>query len=254
MSAKPAQPDQTGKEPRRKGRLHTNTVDALHRMIVSGELPPGQKLREQELCERLGVSRTPLREALRTLAAQGLVQLTQNRGAEVAPLTLADITALFDVVGTLEALAARLACKAMSDEAIAEIGVLHYRMMLHHVRDELPEYFALNQQIHRAIIEAADNPVLLGVWDALAARVERAKYLPNLQPNRWKAAMYEHDAMLAALVARDGDTLGRMMETHFRNGLAAILAASGGTAPAADAPPGQEERAEPLVRTGERPG
>lgn len=233
MSADPAQLHETAKEPRRKGRLHTNTVDALHRMIVIGELPPGQKLREQELCERLGVSRTPLREALRTLAAQGLVRLTQNRGAEVAPLTLADITALFDVVGTLEALAARLACKAMSDEAIAEIGVLHYRMMLHHVRDELQDYFALNQQIHRAIIESANNPVLLGVWDALAARVERAKYLPNLQPNRWKAAMHEHDAMLAALVARDGDTLGRLMEAHFRNGLVAILAAAqGGTAEA----------------------
>jgi DNA-binding GntR family transcriptional regulator len=226
VSAKPAPPEPAGKEPRRKGRLHTNTVDALHRMIVTGELPPGQKLREQELCERLGVSRTPLREALRTLAAQGLVRLTQNRGAEVAPLTLADIVALFDVVGTLEALAARLACKAMSDEAIAEIGVLHYRMMLHHVRDELPEYFALNQQIHRAIIDGARNPVLLGVWEALAARVERAKYLPNLQPNRWKAAMHEHDAMLAALVARDGDGLGRLMEAHFSNGLAAILAAN----------------------------
>lgn len=231
MSAKPAQPEPIAKEPRRKGRLHTNTVDALHRMIVTGDLPPGHKLREQELCDRLGVSRTPLREALRTLAAQGLVRLTQNRGAEVAPLTLADIVALFDVVGTLEALAARLACKAMPDEAIAEIGVLHYRMMLHHVRDELPDYFALNQQIHRAIIDGANNPVLLGVWEALAARVERAKYLPNLQPNRWKAAMHEHDAMLAALVARDGDALGRLMEAHFNNGLAAILAANGHEAP-----------------------
>ncbi|WP_439496169.1 GntR family transcriptional regulator [Bosea sp. (in: a-proteobacteria)] len=226
MSAKPAQPVPASKQPGRKGRLHTNTVDALHRMIVTGELPPGQKLREQELCDRLGVSRTPLREALRTLAAQGLVRLTQNRGAEVAPLTLSDIVALFDVVGTLEALAARLACKTMPDEAIAEVGVLHYRMMLHHVRDELPEYFALNQQIHRAVVEAAENPVLLGVWETLAARVERAKYLPNLQPNRWKAAMHEHDAMLAALVARDGEALGRLIEAHFANGLAAILAAN----------------------------
>ncbi len=244
MSAKPPKPETAGKDLRRKGRLHLNTVEALHRMIVTGELPPGHKLREQELCERIGVSRTPLREALRTLAAQGLVRLTQNRGAEVAPLTLRDITALFDVVGSLEALAARLACKTMPDEAIAEIGVLHYRMMLHHVRDELPDYFALNQQIHRAIIEGANNDVLLGVWEQLAARVERAKYLPNLQPERWKAAMHEHDAMLAALVARDGDALGRMIEAHFRNGLAAILAANEETSadsPASPRPAGPEQ-------------
>lgn len=215
-----------GDRPRRKGRLHPATVEALRTLIVTGELGPGQKLREQELCERLGVSRTPLREALRTLAAQGLVILTENRGAEVAPLTLDDITALFEVVGALEALAARLACRTMSEEAIAEIGVLHYRMLLHHVRRELPAYFALNQQIHRALIEGARNPVLLAVWDMLSARVERAKYLPNLQGERWKDAMREHEAMLAALVARDGEALARLVEAHFANGLATILAAS----------------------------
>lgn len=215
-----------GGKPRRKGRLHVATVEALRQLIVTGELRPGQKLREQELCERLGVSRTPLREALRTLAAQGLVTLTENRGAEVAPLTLDDITALFEVVGALEALAARLACRAMSEEAIAEVGVLHYRMLLHHVRQELPAYFALNQQIHRALIEGARNPVLLAVWDMLSARVERAKYLPNLQGGRWKAAMQEHEDMLAALVARDGERLARQIEAHFANGLATVLAAS----------------------------
>jgi len=212
-------------EPKRKGRLHVAAVDALREMIVTGALAPGQKLREQELCERLGISRTPLREALRTLAATGLVNLTQNRGAEVAPLTLKDIVSLFDVVGALEALAARLACAIMSEEAIAEVGMLHYRMLLHHVRGELPDYFLLNQQIHRAMVEAAQNPVLLGVWDMLSSRVERAKYLPNLHGERWKAAMQEHEAMLAALVARDGETLAQLLQAHFANGLATIVAA-----------------------------
>ena len=213
--------------PQRKGRLHVATVDTLREMIVAGALPPGHKLREQELCERLGVSRTPLREALRTLAAQGLVHLTQNRGADVAPLTLHDIVSLFDVVGTLEALAARLACKLMSEEAIAEVGMLHYRMLLHHVRRELPDYFALNQRIHRAILEGAQNPVLLDVWEMLSPRVERAKYLPNLQGERWKAAMQEHEAMLAALVARDGEMLATLLQAHFANGLAVIVATHG---------------------------
>ncbi|MGW9330371.1 GntR family transcriptional regulator [Bosea sp. NPDC055594] len=214
-----------GEAPRRKGRLHVATVEALRRMIVSGALPPGQKLREQELCDRLGVSRTPLREALRTLAAQGLVALSQNRGAEVAALSLDDITALFDVVSTLEALAARLACRALTDEEIAGIGLLHAQMGRHHARSELPEYFALNQQIHRAIIEAARNPVLLDIWERMAPRVERAKYLPNLQGGRWHAAMREHDAMFAALGARDGERLAALMRQHFANGLAVVQSA-----------------------------
>ncbi|WP_332697056.1 GntR family transcriptional regulator [Bosea sp. (in: a-proteobacteria)] len=215
-----------GEMPRRKGRLHVATVETLRQMIVSGALPPGQKLREQELCDRLGVSRTPLREALRTLAAQGLVTLSQNRGAEVAALTLADITQLFDVVATLEALAARLACQAISDEGIAEIALAHDRMRLHHARGELPEYFALNQLIHRALIEAARNPVLLDIWEMMSSRVERAKYLPNLQGERWHAAMSEHETMLAALQARDGEALSGLMRQHFANGLATVRAAA----------------------------
>lgn len=211
--------------PRRKGRLHVATVEALRQMIVSGALKPGQKLREQELCDRLGVSRTPLREALRTLAAQGLVTLSQNRGAEVAALSLDDITALFDVVSTLEALAARLACKASTDEEVAEIAALHEQMRSHHERGELPEYFVLNQRIHRAIIEAARNPVLLDVWERMAPRVERAKYLPNLHGQRWHAAMREHEAMVAALQKRDGESLAALMRQHFANGLAVVQSA-----------------------------
>lgn len=219
-------PETASPQPGRKGRLHGATVATLRRMIITGELPAGQKLREQEICEQLGVSRTPLREALRTLAAQGLVRLTQNRGAEVASLTLDDILGLYEVVSTLEALAARLACKTISDEAVAEIGMLHYRMMRHQARAEQLEYFALNQQIHRALVEASRNAALLEAWEGLSARIERAKYLPNLQPTRWKAAMQEHDAMLAALVARDGEGLARLIEIHFANSLAAILAAA----------------------------
>lgn len=221
-----------GAEPRRKGRLHVATVETLRRMIVSGTLPPGQKLREQELCDRLGVSRTPLREALRTLAAQGLVTLSQNRGAEVAPLSLDDIAALFDVVSTLESLAARLACEVVSDEEVTEIGLLHDQMRSHHERGELPEYFVLNQRIHRAIIEAARNPVLLDVWERMASRVERAKYLPNLHGQRWHAAMREHDAMFAALRERDGESLAGMMRRHFANGLAVVQSAGRDRGPA----------------------
>lgn len=222
----PREPDKPS--PGRKGRLHGAAVSTLRSMIISGKLSPGQKLREQEICEQLGISRTPLREALRTLAAQGLVRLTQNRGAEVAPLTWDDIVGLFQVVATLEALAARLACKSISDEAIAEIGMLHYRMMRYHARSELPEYFALNQEIHRALVAASGNAALLEAWDGLSARIERAKYLPHQNPSRWQAAMQEHEAMLAALVGRDGEELARLIEEHFGNGLAAIHPADPG--------------------------
>jgi DNA-binding GntR family transcriptional regulator len=209
----------------RKGKLHGAAVTALREMIVTGALPPGARLREQELCDRLGISRTPLREAIRTLAREGLVQLLPNRSAVVAGLALDEVEALYDVVAAIEALAARQTCAAASDADIAEIAVLHHRMIAHYLRGELAAYQALNQEIHREIVRLARNPVLLEVWDMLAVRVRRARALANLQSERWEAAVREHEAMLAALRARDGDGLAAQMAPHFMNGLAVLKSA-----------------------------
>ena len=193
-------------------------------MIVSGTLAPGQRLLERELCESIGVSRTPVREAIKTLLQEGLVKALPNHSAVVAELDLEEVRSLVVVVATIEELAGRLACVAANDTQVAEIAAFHHQMVVHHTRNELPEYFRANKNFHRKIIEAAGNPVLLWVWDMLAIKVDRDRYASNLWPKRWPKAIKEHQAMLDALILRDAEQLARLMHQHIYNGLSVVVA------------------------------
>jgi DNA-binding GntR family transcriptional regulator len=200
---------------RAAGSLHRELLDALRELINHGDLAPGSRVPERALCQQFGVSRTPLREALKVLAAEGLVQLLPNRGARVAALDDGGLRDLFEVIGMLEAQAGRLACERMSDWAIAEVQSLHYRMYAHFLREELPEYFQCNQAIHQAILDGAANPVLATTYRNLAGRIVRARYMSNrLRPDRWRAAVEEHERILDALVRRDGDALAAILTAH----------------------------------------
>ncbi len=197
--------------------LHEELVARLRDLIVEGELTPGARVPERTLCQRFGVSRTPLREALKVLASDGLLELLPNRGATVARLTAADLDEMFPVMGALEALAGELACARISDAELAEIRALHYQMALHHTRGELPQYFGLNQRIHEAIMDAARNATLSRMYRSLAGRIRRARYVANMSQARWDQAVAEHEAILAALEKRDGPALAQMLERHLRN-------------------------------------
>lgn len=197
--------------------LHDELVGRLRDLIVEGDLAPGVKVPERQLCERFGVSRTPLREALKVLASEGLLDLSPNRGATVARLTVADLDEMFPVMGALEALAGNLACARITDEEIAEIRALHYQMILHHTRRELPQYFRLNQRIHQCIMAAANNGTLSRMYASLAGRIRRARYMANMTQERWDRAVEEHEAILEALTQRDGAHLGRILQEHLHN-------------------------------------
>jgi DNA-binding GntR family transcriptional regulator len=201
----------------RRPNLHETVVARLRDFIVEGALAPGARIAERQLCESLGVSRTPLREALKVLASEGLVELLPNRGARVARLDERDVEDMFQVMGALEALAGTLACAQMTEGELAEIAALHYEMLAQYTRRKLPEYFRLNQAIHAAIIAAARNPILAATYQSLAGRIRRARYLANLSEERWRNAVEEHEAILQALQARDGARLARLLEDHLRN-------------------------------------
>ncbi len=209
--------DQATNQPIERQSLHDQLVARLRDLIIEGDLAPGDRVPERELCERFGVSRTPLREAFKVLAADGLIQLLPHRGATVARLTVTDIEEMFPVMGALEALAGELAADRISEEGIAEIQALHYQMVLHHKRGELAPYFRLNQQIHEKILAAAGNDTLSGIYRGLAGRIRRARYLANVSKARWAQAVAEHEAILKALVARDGPALGRILNDHLKN-------------------------------------
>ncbi len=204
-------------EPIKRVSLHDQLVGRLRDLIVQGDLAPGSRVPERELCERYNVSRTPLREALKVLASEGLLELPPNRGAMVSRLTLADVEEMFPVMGALEALAGELAASRIGEEALAEVRALHYQMVLHYKRGELAPYFRLNQRIHELILEAADNGVLANLYRGLAGRIRRARYQANLSPERWASAVAEHEEILAKLEARDGPGLAATLKRHLKN-------------------------------------
>jgi DNA-binding GntR family transcriptional regulator len=213
--------------PRLAPSLHAGLLESLRELINRGDLLPGARVPERTLCERFSVSRTPLRECLKVLAAEGLVELLPNRGARIASLGDDQMTHLFEVIAALEAEGGRLACARITPDAVAEIQGLHYRMYAHFLRGELPEYFALNQAIHEAIMRAAGNPVLLATYASLAGRITRARYMANrMHPDRWRQAMEEHGAILDALVARDGARLGPLLSRHLQGKRAIIAGAT----------------------------
>ena len=211
-------------EPARgKGALHGNAVSRLRSLIVTGVLAPGARLNERELCASLEVSRTPVREAIRTLVQEGLLVARPNRSPVVAALDAGETAALVDVVASIESLAGDLAARRITGEEVAELGILHYTMMRCHARDELPGYFEANKAFHRRIVECAGNPVLLWVWDLLALRVDRARYASNLWPTRWQKALDEHGGILAALGAHDPAAAASALRDHVKNGLSLVV-------------------------------
>lgn len=194
--------------------LYEELAESLRELIVSGELRPGHKVPEKELCEFYGVSRTPLREALKVLATDGLVNLEPNRGAWVVRITVEELDELFPVMGALEALAGELACKHITDDEIEQIRALHHRMLDYYKAHELEEYFKLNQQIHEAILAAARNATLTVQYRTLAARVRRGRYMANMTRKRWDQAMKEHEDILDCLSARNGSRLAVILREH----------------------------------------
>lgn len=197
--------------------LHEELVERLRGLIVEGTLAPGEKFPEKDLCAKFGVSRTPMREALKVLASDGLIVLEANRGAWVSKMTVAELSEIFPVLAVLEALSGELACAHIADDEIANIRAIHDEMCAHCSARNLVEYFRTNQEIHEAIIKAARNATLALQHRALAVRVRRARFVANISDERWRQAMEEHNSIIEALEARDGARLSVLLKRHLMN-------------------------------------
>lgn len=194
--------------------LHQELVDRLQQMLIKGELTPGTKVPEKDLCTRFGVSRTPMREALKVLASEGLVRLEPNRGAWVTQVTISEVNEVFPVLGALEALSGELACKHITDAEIDAVRSLHAQMVEHYEARNLDGYFASNQAIHAAILTAARNETLTTSCVALSLRMQRARYLANMSEDRWRVALDEHEKILRFLSERNGKKLAKTLSDH----------------------------------------
>lgn len=198
----------------RREALHTAALNRLRDLIVEGVLTPGTRLNERLLCERLAISRTPLREAYKVLASEGLVDLLPNRGAVVATMSLGDIECTFEVMSALEALSGEIACQRIADDELLQIRAKHYEMLACHARRDLPAYYRLNHAIHDAINAAARNPVLTQTYLQINARLQALRFRSNFEQDKWDIAVREHGEMLEALDARDGARLSATLRQH----------------------------------------
>jgi DNA-binding GntR family transcriptional regulator len=198
-------------------------ADRLRELIIEGELAPGTRLNERALCERLGASRTPLREAFRLLAAEHLVELQPNRGAQVVSLSDDDIRESFEVMGALEALAGELACRNIVTGEMAEVKALTFEMLACHARRDLPAYYRINRLIHQCINRAARNDLLTQVYFNLNQRIENLRFRSNFDQHKWDKAAREHSDMVEALEARDGARLATILRSHLHEKCEAVL-------------------------------
>jgi DNA-binding GntR family transcriptional regulator len=198
-------------------------AERLRTLITEGTLPPGARLNERELSERLGVSRTPLREAFRMLAADGLLVQLPNRGAQVVALSREDVRHAFEVMAALEGLSGELAVSQVSDADIVELTALQVEMETAHARHDLPNYYRINRAVHDRINGIAGNPILSHTYRTLNARLHALRFRSNLNRAKWDRAVAEHREMIAVLAARDGPALRNLLVAHLRAKQRAVL-------------------------------
>jgi DNA-binding GntR family transcriptional regulator len=203
--------------------LHNTVTEKLRQMIVEGTLPAGYRLNERALCTTLGVSRTPLREALKVLAAEGLIEHQPNRGAVVAVMSEQDIFDTFELLSALEALSGELACARITAAELAELETLQGRMLACFQQGDLPGYYAINHAIHDKINEAGRNGALRQTYITVNRRVQALRFRSNFDKEKWQRAMAEHEQMLAALQARDAPRLAVLLRDHLLAKRAAVL-------------------------------
>jgi DNA-binding GntR family transcriptional regulator len=205
-------------------RLHDTVVDHLRNFVIEGMLAPGSKLNERKLCETLGISRTPLREALKVLAAEGLIEISPNRGASVSQMSELEIREMFELMSGLEAFSGELACERITAQEIAEIKALHHAMIACRAQNDLSGYYSRNQAIHDRINEAARNTALRQTYVSINRRLMAHRFRSNFQTPKWDSAIREHEEMIQALESRDGKRMGEILRKHLLSKRDAVLA------------------------------
>lgn len=195
--------------------------EVLREQIVSGALPPGDRLPELELAAGLGVSRTPVREALHLLSAEHLVEPRATGGFRVAPLDRSDVRSIYDVRAALEGLLAREASRRLTEQELSELHRHIERMSLLH--DHEDEVVKIGREFHGLIESAAGNRWCLLLLQQLRGHIDRYRTLSTRTRGRATEAVTEHQAIYEALAARDADAAERVMREHVQHSAASTL-------------------------------
>jgi DNA-binding GntR family transcriptional regulator len=199
--------------------LYQDVAELLRQRIFNRELAPGSWIDELKLAEEYGISRTPLREALKVLATEGLVTMKVRRGAYVTEVSDTDLADVYHLLALLESDAADVVARKATDAQLKELQGLHNE--LEKAVGERERFFEINEAFHMRLLEIANNR-----WrDQMVADLRKVMKLNRhnslLKSGRLEESLAEHRALMAALMARDGDASAQRMREHFSNGLEA---------------------------------
>jgi DNA-binding GntR family transcriptional regulator len=190
--------------------------DRMRQQIVEGRFAPGQRLVESDLTDQFGISRGPLREAVRRLAAEGLVDITHNRGARVKRLSREEVVALYEVREVMEGLAARLAAERASAVERKSIKAVFDEMARVLKNNDVRSYVTLNTRFHTAILSAARNPALESAITRLQTPVLRVQFEALMTLDVVGESFEEHRSIAEAIVDKDGERAEKLMRHHVR--------------------------------------
>lgn len=194
--------------------LHQEVADRIREMIRRGMLVKGQKISEKFLCDTMGVSRTPIRESLRILHSEGLVELIPHRGAFVRQPPMKEVRDMFEVMSVLEGTCARLAVQRMRPQDLEKIRALHQRLETHYAHRDHKAYLDANHEFHVLIQELGGNPVLNDVINGLRQKILLYRHRQLYQPERFRQSIEEHRSLLEALESRDAGRAEDLMKQH----------------------------------------
>ena len=210
--------------------LSEELAERLRDLIISGDLAADDKIDEAALCLRFGVSRTPLREAIKIVANEGLVTLIPNRGARVATITAAEIAELFPIMGALEGLAGELAVPRLTDKALARLETLHTEICASRMTNNWLAYSKANRAFHALLFVIAGNAALHQTYDQLMVRIHAVRFVARQPVAAWDQAVADHKDIMNALRARKARDLGRLLRRHLDNKARAVIAVMAATA------------------------
>lgn len=202
--------------------LYQEVAERLRERIFSHELPPGTWVDEQALADQYGISRTPLREALKVLASEGLVTLKPRRGCYVTEISERDLDEVFTVMALLEGQCAYHTAQKASDADLERLRQIHAKLEKAGREEDINGFFEANQAFHHALQEIADNRWLLHVIEDLRKVIKLSRHHSLFSEGRLEQSLAEHRDILEALVARDAETAELNMRRHIGSGRAAL--------------------------------
>lgn len=198
--------------------LYEEVAERLRTSIFSHEFAPGDWVDEQALAIQYGISRTPMREAIKVLASEGLITMKMRRGAYVTEVSKSDLSQIFTVLALLEGQACREVAKIATEKELDDLDSLHLKLERSAADRDLDLFFAINQQFHDKIQEICANPwmqrVILDLRKVL--KLQRRDSLSKL--GRLESSLIEHRKILSALLARDADLAEKLMKEHLLQG------------------------------------